>query len=100
MVVIGNFKHNLFNFPEIKIEQKEINGIRMYETPDGIFPSVTTVVGFEKQKQFADWSKKNAKESQRVCDRGTLLHSKIESYILNEEVSIEQDDNLFILNVS
>lgn len=97
MIVIGNFKHNLYQFPEIEIEQKEINGLRVYSTPEGIFPSVTTVVGYEKQKHFAEWRKKNSKESQRVCDRGTALHSKIESYLLNEEIIMNNDDELFNL---
>lgn len=97
MVVIGNFTHNFTDLPKDGIERLEKNEIRVYSTPDGIFPSVTTVVGWEKQKQFADWRKKNSKESQRVCDRGTLLHSKVESYLLNEEVDITPDDELFNL---
>jgi hypothetical protein len=66
-------------------------------TPEGTFPSVTNVVGWEKQKMFAEWREKNKKESQRVCDRGTLLHSKIESYLLNEDVQLNDEDNLFTL---
>ena len=77
MFVIGNFTHNFYNVSKDSIEMKEINGIRMYTTPEGTFPSVTNVVGWEKQKMFAEWREKNKKESQRVCDRGTLLHSKI-----------------------
>jgi genome maintenance exonuclease 1 len=97
MIVIGNFTHNFYNIPKDCIQQLESENIRGYSTPDGIFPSVTTVVGWEKQKKFAEWRKKNAKESQRVCDRGTLLHSKIESYILNEEVQTDVNDELFSL---
>jgi len=97
MIVIGNFTHNFYELPKNGIEQVENNGVRLYSTPDGIFPSVTSVVGWEKQKQFAEWRKKNAKESQRVCDRGTSLHSKIESYILNEEIDMSVEDELFTL---
>jgi hypothetical protein len=97
MFVIGNFTHNFYNLPKEGIEQLEVDGIRIYSTPDGYFPSVSTVVGWEKQKQYAEWRKKNSKESQRVCDRGTLLHSKIESYLLNEDVEINPDDELFNL---
>lgn len=97
MIVIGNFTHNFYDLPKNGIEQVENNGIRLYSTPDGIFPSVTSVVGWEKQKHFAEWRRKNAKESQRVCDRGTSLHSKIESYILNEEIDMSIDDELFTL---
>jgi len=97
MVVIGNFNHNFYDLPKEGIERIETNGVRLYSTPDGTFPSVTSVVGWEKQKQFADWRKNNSKESQRVCDRGTLLHSKIESYLLNEEVDMNISDELFTL---
>ena len=97
MIVIGNFTHNLYDIPKVPIETTEVNGIRMYTTPEGTFPSVTSVVGWEKQKFFAEWRRKNPKESLRVCDRGTLLHSKVESYILNEEVELTKDDELFDL---
>lgn len=95
MFVIGNFTHNFYKISTESILQIEKNGVRLYSTPDGIFPSVSTVVGWEKQKKYADWRKKNAAESQRVCDRGTALHSKIESYLLNEDVEIIPDDMLF-----
>jgi len=95
MFVIGNFTHNFYDLPKNSIEMKEFDGVRLYSTPDGTFPSVTSVVGWEKQKKYADWREKNKKESQRVCDRGTLLHSKIESYLLNEDVALNDEDNLF-----
>jgi hypothetical protein len=95
MFVIGNFTHKFYDVPKDSIEMKEFNGVRLYSTPDGTFPSVTSVVGWEKQKKYADWREKNKKESQRVCDRGTLLHSKIESYLLNEDVALNDEDNLF-----
>ena len=97
MIVIGNFTHNLYSLPKNSIEQIEVNGFRAYSTPDGIFPSVTTVVGWEKQKFFAEWRKNNARESKRVLDRGHLLHSQVESYILNESVEVTQEDELFKL---
>jgi len=97
MIVIGNFTHNFYDLPKDTVEMKEINGVRLYCNSEGIFPSVTSVVGWEKQKQFADWRKKNAKESQRVCNRGTSLHSKVESYLLNEEIEMDPNDELFTL---
>ena len=97
MVVIGNFTHNFYDLPKGGIEQIEKNGVRLYSTPDGIFPSVSTVVGWEKQKKYANWRKNNSEESERVCQRGTNLHSKIESYLLNEDVQLSEDDMLFTL---
>lgn len=96
MFVIGNFKHNIISLPEQSIEKIEKNGVRLYSTPDGIFPSVTSVVGWEKNKKFANWRENNKSESKRVCDRGNNLHSKIENYLLNESVN-EESDELFKL---
>lgn len=56
---------------------------RRYETPEGIFPSVTSVTGWQKRAFFAGWRKKNPDESKRVLSRGTAMHSMIESYLLN-----------------
>lgn len=57
---------------------------RCYSTPDGVFPSVTTVTGWSKRAFFAKWRRDNPQESRRVTTRGTALHSVIESYIKNE----------------
>jgi genome maintenance exonuclease 1 len=82
-----------FNHKPIKLEceLKEVtrDEKRFYETPGGIFPSVTTVVGFEKQQFFAEWRKKNPEESKRVTARGTKFHSIIESYLNNETLDLE-----------
>jgi hypothetical protein len=66
------------------------DGRRFYATPDGEFPSVTTVVGFEKQAFFSEWRKKNPDESRRVTARGTKFHSLIEKYINNEEIKFDE----------
>lgn len=71
---------------ECKLKEVTIDGKRFYETPEGIFPSVTTVVGFEKQKFFAKWREKNPEESKRVTSRGTKFHSLLENYINNNEI--------------
>jgi len=71
------FTHKLVN-----LEQSErIDGF--YQTPEGRFPSVTTVVGWKKNQFFAEWRKNNPKEAVRTRNRGTKLHSLIESYLLN-----------------
>jgi genome maintenance exonuclease 1 len=61
----------------------ENGGGRRYSTPDGTFPSVTTVTGWQKRAFFASWRRNNPEESQRVLSRGTAMHSMIESYLLN-----------------
>ncbi len=91
MIKRKNFKLNLKQIPN-DIKSVEENDIRLYSTPDGIFPSVTTVVGWEKRLFFESWRLKNKEESQRVCKRGTNLHSIIEKYILGEEIDLKSLD--------
>lgn len=68
------------------------NGSRFYQTPNGNYPSVTTVTGFKKNQFFAEWRRKNPKEAVRVTSRGNKLHSLIEDY-LNNEFNPETDKN-------
>jgi ATP-dependent exoDNAse (exonuclease V) beta subunit len=77
------------------------DGSRFYESPDGQkYPSVTTVVGWEKREFFKEWRAKNAEESKRILANGNKVHSLIEDYLNNEEVSrddhraYEQFDNI------
>jgi len=86
---------NKFNHVELKEAFKDLsttnqNGSRYYETPEGKYPSVTTVTGWEKKKFFAEWRKNNPKESRRVLNRGNKLHSLIEDYI-NNEFDVKED---------
>lgn len=83
------FNHKLVDL-SCDIKEVEQDGKRYYSTPGGIFPSVTTVTGFEKQQFFAEWRKKNPEESKRVTSRGTKLHSLIEKYLKNEPIDLEE----------
>jgi genome maintenance exonuclease 1 len=74
---------------ENELKEVTIEGKRFYETPGGIFPSVTTVVGWDKQNFFADWRRRNPEESKRVTSRGTKFHSLIENYLNNEEIDFD-----------
>lgn len=99
MICVGNFKH-IQNSVDVSLERVERGGQRFYKTPDGIFPSVTTVTGWEKRNFFAGWRKKNPEESDRVCSRGNKLHSIIENYLNNENIINESktnEDALFLL---
>jgi genome maintenance exonuclease 1 len=71
------------------LKELSVDGKRLYETPEGVFPSVTTVVGFQKQKFFAEWRNKNPEESKRVTSRGTKFHSIIEQYLKNEQIDFD-----------
>ena len=65
------------------INATEENGSRRYTTPDGVFPSVTTVTGWSKRAFFAKWRRENPDESRRILARGTRVHAIIEDYLQN-----------------
>ena len=68
---------------------------RKYRRENGTeYPSVTTVVGHEKKKFFAEWRRKNPQESMRVLRRGNSVHKLIEDYLNNEK--IENPTGLFL----
>lgn len=77
------FCHEFVSLNE-NIESVETPQGRRYRTPDGIFPSVTTVTGWKKRAFFAKWRRDNPEESKRVLSRGTKLHSIIEAYLRND----------------
>lgn len=89
MCISKKFNHCFVNLNDTLKEVSE-NGKRYYSTPGGIFPSVTTVVGFEKQQFFSEWRKNNPEESKRVTSRGTKFHSLIEKYIKNEDINFDE----------
>lgn len=85
-------------FKHISAEKKaellseETESERFYVTPEGKFPSVTTVTGWEKRKFFAEWRKKNPEEAKRTTSRGNKLHSLLEKYLNNETLNKKQID--------
>ncbi len=92
MIERKRFNLKLVEFKD-SIRSAEENDIRLYSTPDGIFPSVTTVVGWEKRLFFESWRIKNKKESDRVCTRGQHLHSLVEDYILGKPLNLKEIDH-------
>ena len=65
---------------------------RYYVAPEGKYPSVTTVTGWEKRKFFAEWRKNNPEEAKRTTTRGNKLHSLIEKYLNNEKLNKKEID--------
>lgn len=64
------------------------DGVRHYATPDGIFPSITTVLGSEKPRQLIEWQKAIGQEkADRIkhdaTTRGKNLHIALETYLNN-----------------
>lgn len=75
-----------------ELESFNENNKRYYKTPTGEnYPSVTTVLGssLDKSKLF-EWRKRVGEQeaqkiSTRAANRGTLLHSMCEKYMLNDD---------------
>lgn len=79
---------------EYNIEQVNSPSGRSYRTPDGVFPSVTTVLSYTKPKaekqKLEDWRQRvGVEEADRVSkqstDDGTLLHNSIEAILAWDE---------------
>lgn len=83
------FQHNLkFTFEELETET--INGKRHYVTPEGKYPSVTTVLSYFKAKGIKEWRQRvGEKEANRITARatrrGTSVHKLAEDYLNNQE---------------
>jgi hypothetical protein len=101
VTIQNKFIHLDNQIPEVTLKEVQKDGKRYYSTPEGEFPSVTTVVGFEKQKFFSEWRQKNPEESKRVTSRGTKFHSIIENYLNNESLDLDDTNSnlkaLFLL---
>jgi|TARA_R100001086_G_scaffold164713_2_gene88996 hypothetical protein len=88
---------------------KDIQELKTIQEDDGRFylapgekryPSVTTVVGYEKQKFFAKWRRENPEEAKRTSDRGNVLHEACENYLNNEPVrEMEQNEKMLFANM-
>ena len=63
---------------------------RFYNTPEGRFPSVTTVIGWSKDRSSLDsWRRSIGEEeadaiTRQACRRGTAVHQLAEDYIKND----------------
>jgi len=73
----------------LQLKRKMLNGRRWYVTPqNNIYPSITTVLGFEEKQWLKDWrtmlgKDKAEKESARCAERGTAVHNIVEQYLNN-----------------
>ena len=81
------FDHVELEFEELK--SITTSGSRVYETPDGTFPSITTVLGRKKAQFFKEWRARIGEEeankiTTQATRRGTKVHKVVENYILNQ----------------
>ena len=82
------FDHVELEFEELK--SITTTGSRVYETPDGTFPSITTVLGRKKAQFFKEWRARIGEEeankiTTQATRRGTKVHKVVENYISNQE---------------
>ena len=94
------FVHNTLEVPELEAITTEVG--RVYKTPDGAFPSITTVLGRLSRDGIAAWRKRvGNEEANRVSrvssNRGTRIHKLCEDYINNKELNIKSplDNEMF-----
>lgn len=80
------YELNLIEFPELKTEQ--INGDRHYVTPNGRYPSITTILSKQPNKvlSLAKWKERignveAARQTAVAAKRGTIVHKLFEDYI-------------------
>jgi len=85
------FKHIDKNLKTELLSEENDTG-RYYVTPEGKYPSVTTVTGWEKRKFFAECRRNNPEEAKRTTNRGNKLHSLIEKYLNNEQLDKKEID--------
>ena len=91
-------ENNYEPFPEL--QTVKYNGMRFYETPEGLkFPSITTVI--DKQRAKSDslqkWRERIGEEAaklitRKAAARGTAFHHICEDYINN--IDIEEHTKL------
>ena len=71
-----------------KLPRRNVNGSRVYETPDGsYYPSVTTITGQMNKKAINEWRARVGEKvanqiTKQASARGTSIHKLCEHYIL------------------
>jgi len=66
-----------------------VGGKRHYETPNGSYPSITTVLSIRNKEGIYEWRKRVGNEeanriTKRAVTRGTHFHNLLEQYFLGE----------------
>ena len=93
------FNHVGVDIPEVST--KTVNRKRFYDTPTGLYPSITTVLGVrkEKQKGLQEWRNRVGNDvanhiMRSAASRGTAVHHMCEDFLNNVEVTKEGRDFL------
>lgn len=83
---------SLTTYPRVNV-----NGVRHYKTPNGTYPSITTVLGSRDNSWLDEWKARvGEKEANRISStskgRGTNLHKMCEDYLNNSPQSCKMPD--------
>ena len=86
------FVHETIDLGYNDLDAETTTSGRLYSTPDGSFPSVTTVLSILSEEAIAAWRKRVGDEeankvSQRASSRGTKVHSIIEDYLNGKDTT-------------
>lgn len=85
-------------WPEIgykNLETEEGKKGRFYLTPEGKFPSITTVLSIRSRGFLAEWRQRVGAEeanriSRRAATRGSKVHNLYEKYLNNEDIDVSK----------
>ena len=89
------FEHLPFNLYEHnELESTTVDGKRQYMTPDGTFPSITTVLGRKKAQAIKKWRERVGEEeankiTTQASRRGTNMHKVVENYLQIMKIMIK-----------
>jgi len=87
-MILKNYDRKLL--PELpELVRTNIGGKRHYQTPNGSYPSITTILSIRNKGGIYAWRKRVGNEeanriTKRATTRGTHFHSLLEQYFLNE----------------
>lgn len=88
------FEHKPVNLSYNNLVTEEGNNGRFYLTPEGKYPSITTVLSVRNGNFLEEWRKRVGKEtadkiSRQATIRGELVHNLFERYLNNEEIDLD-----------
>ena len=86
------FRHIQTHVP--RLDRYDIDGLRYYNTPKGLLPSITTVLGYGDNSWIEDWKARVGeaeanKIMRQACNRGTRLHKFCEDYLQDKPVNLK-----------
>jgi|TARA_B110000238_G_C16142939_1_gene447441 hypothetical protein len=87
-----SFVHEIIDIGYDDLEAETLPSGRTYKTPDGNYPSITTILSILSEDAIRAWKKRVGEEEankigSRAATRGTHVHTILEKYIRNEDTS-------------